>query len=128
MGLTGALLPDEQSRTWHSPYTHKLGGNLSRETRKRAGKQSSARLAGSYRSIRLSCCLPKPCSASISSSEVRDCSRDCGLKGGKSSLQGSVAVSEVVCGVLALPSPPSKVSGWLWLGKGGRTANCCPGD
>lgn len=64
------------------------GVNLSTETSKRAGKYSSARLAGKHQRSRLLCCQPKPCSVSRFSSEVRDC----GLKGGKSKIKVFKAV------------------------------------
>lgn len=43
-----ASLPEERSRTGRSPGAGKLGVNLSRETSKRAGKYSGARLVGRH--------------------------------------------------------------------------------
>lgn len=116
-----ASLPKERSRTGRSPGTRKLGVNLSCETSRRAGKCSGARLTGRHQKSRLSCCQPEPCSASRASSEVHDCSGDCGLKGRKNqkqSLGGSTAVSGVVHRVLALPSPARQCLDGFGQGRG----------
>lgn len=84
-----------------------LGVNLSGETSKRVGKQSGARLMGRHQRSRLSSCQTKPCSASRSSSEVCDCSRDGGGREGKAKAKSSGQQGCVWggCKVLVLPAP-----------------------
>jgi len=125
-----AQLPEEQRRTGHSPGACKLGVNLSRETSRRTRKPSGARGVGRHQRRWLSRCQPKPCSASRSSSEVRDCSRDCGWRGEKNT--SKVVRAAWLCpgrfaGRWLSPLLSGKVSAWLRLGKGGRTANRCLG-